>query len=70
MDMLDSEVVVNDEEENVCRFENHSHATCMVNNCQGKVAGVLFSLNYSLHQHALALDVIQVLDGWNYFRSC
>ena len=41
--------------------------TCVINYCQGKVAGVLFRLNYSIHQHALALDVIQVLDSRNYF---
>ena len=44
------------------------YATCMANSCQGKT-GVLFRL-YSIHQHALALDVIQVLDGSNYFLSC
>ena len=38
--------------------------------CKGKVNRVLFWLNYSIHQHALALDVIQVLDGRNYFQSC
>ena len=25
---------------------------------------------YSIHQHALALDVVQVLGGRNYFQSC
>ena len=44
--------------------------TCVINSCQGKVAGVLFRLNYSIHQHALALEVIQVVDGRNYFQSC
>ena len=39
------------------------HMTCMVCSCQGKVAGVI-------NQHSLALDVIQVLDGNNYFQSC
>ena len=33
-----------------------------LNSCQGKVAGVLFILNYSIHQRAPTLDVIQVLD--------
>ena len=42
----------------------------MVNSCQGKVAGALFRLNCSIHQHALPLDVKQVLDGWDYFQSC
>ena len=32
-----------------------------VNNCQGKVAGVLFGQNYLIQQNALALDVIQFL---------
>ena len=32
----------------------------MANSCQEKVAGDLFRLNYSIHQHALALKVIQV----------
>ena len=35
--------------------------TGVVNSCQGKVAGVLFRLNYSIHQHALTLDVILIL---------
>ena len=37
------------------------------------VAGVLFGLHYSIHQHALALDVIHVIhvpDGRNDFQSC
>ena len=39
--------------------------TCVV--AQGKVAGVLFRLNYSIHQYPLALDVIQAicLDAFN-----
>ena len=41
------------------------NATGVLNGCQGTDAGVLFSLNYSIHQHALALDVVQVLDGTN-----
>ena len=61
-------------EENDCRFEDRktleSHATCMMNSCQGKIAGVFFRLNDSIHQHAPALDVLQVLDGRNYFQSC
>ena len=48
----------------------YTHATNVVNSCQGKVSGVLFRLNYSIRQHLLALDVIQVLDGRNYFQSC
>ena len=48
----------------------NSHATYVVNSGQRKDTGVLFGLNYSIHQHALALDVIQVLDGRNYFQSC
>ena len=31
---------------------------------------VFFSLDYSLHEHALALDVILVLASRNYFQSC
>ena len=45
------------------------HAACLVNSCQGKDAGVLFSLNYQFI-NTLALDVIQVLDSRNYFLSC
>ena len=37
------------------------HSTCTVNSCQGKDAGVLISI----YQHALALDVVQVVDGKN-----
>ena len=37
----------------------------VVYSCQGKLAGVLFFLNYSIQQHSLTLDVIQVLDGMN-----
>ena len=42
-----------------------THVTSMVKSCQGKVAvaGVLFWLNYSIHQHALAMDVILVFLG-------
>ena len=40
------------------------HVTCVVNSCQGKDAGV-FRLNYSIYQHALAFDVIQVINGTN-----
>ena len=59
---------------NGCRFRGlrvplGTHTACVVNSCQGKVAGVLFRVNYSIHQHSLALDVIQVLDGINYFKS-
>ena len=39
------------------------NATCTVNGCQEKDAGVLFRLNYSIYQHALALEVILVSDG-------
>ena len=41
-------------------------AACLVNCCQGKDAGVLFRLNLSIHQHTLALHVIQVLDNRKY----
>ena len=44
--------------------------TYTVNSCRGKDTGVLFRLDYSIHLHALALDVIQILDGRNYFQSC
>ena len=44
--------------ENGCRFQAQRketnkdlHAACLVNSCQGKDAGVLFRLNYSIHQH-------------------
>ncbi len=45
MDVLDSEMVINDEENN-CRFEEQGkkpgyHATWLIG-CQGKVTGVLF----------------------------
>ena len=42
-----------------------AHTTCIVNIHQRKVAGVLFWLNHSIHQLALALYVIPVicLDG-------
>ena len=43
------------------------HTAFSVNCCQGKDAGVLFSLNYSIHQLTLALDVIQLLDR-NFFN--
>ena len=33
----------------------------MVNSCQGKIAGALLKNNNSIHQHALALEVIQVI---------
>ena len=39
----------------------------MTNSNLGKDVGVLFGIFYLIHQHALALDVIQVLDGGNYF---
>ena len=53
------------------RYETGSIGYLLANSCQGKVAGVLFRLNYLIHQHALAMDVIQVLDGMNYFhQSC
>ena len=32
-----------------------------------KFTGVSFIVNYSIHLHALALDVIQVPDSNNYF---
>ena len=35
-----------------------ARTSCIVNSCQGNVAGVLF---YSFHQHALALEVIHVI---------
>ena len=34
-----------------------THAAYVVNSCQGKDAGVLFGLNYSIHLHT-GLDVI------------
>ena len=43
------------------------YAACLVNSWQGKDAGVLFRLNYSIHQHT-GIDVIKVLDGRNYFQ--
>ena len=46
-----------------------THTTCMVNSSKGLVAGVLLRINYSVHKTALALGVIQVLDGRN-FQSC
>ena len=36
------------------------NATCVVNSCQENAAGVLFWQNYSIHQHALALEVIEL----------
>ena len=60
-----AEMVVTDEENG--RFEwtmkpGYLHHPCG-NSCQEKVVVVLFWINYSIHQHALALDVIQVLGG-------
>ena len=75
MDMLYLEVVVNHDED-ACIFEGLKervldlHVSCVVNSCQEMIAGFLFWLNYSLRPRALALDVIQVLDGRNYFQSC
>ena len=43
---------------------------CLVNCSLGKDAGGLFRLSYSIHQHTLTLDVIQVLDSRNYFQYC
>ena len=74
MDTLDSEMIINDDE--ACRFKDQRKrtldllATCVVNSCLGKVTRVLFRLNDSIHQPDLTLDVIQVLDGRNYFQSC
>ena len=42
-------------------IENRLHGF-MLNSCQGKDAGVLFWPNYSIHQHAVELEVIY-LDG-------
>ena len=56
-------MVVNDEEFDYGLYDQRNldlNATCVVYSCQGKVAGVLFRLNYSIHQHARALEVIQV----------
>ena len=44
------------DEENACRFEVYrkkhgSTRDLHVNSCQGMDAGVLFILNYSIHQH-------------------
>ena len=36
--------------------------------CQGKDARVLFKLNYSIYEHALALDVIKIIDGKNFAK--
>ena len=44
-----------------CTKEQDAHATSMVNSCQRKVAGVRFTLNYSILQLAPALEVIQVI---------
>ena len=41
------------------------HTTCMANSCQGKFAGALFWLNYSIYKNAQALDVVQVTDVMN-----
>ena len=38
------------------------HAIFVINSCQGKDAGIVFRLNYSII-NTLALAVIQVLDG-------
>ena len=46
------------------------HRTCMVNWCQGKVIWVFICLNFSIHQHALALNVKHVFDARKYFQSC
>ena len=35
--------------------------TSIVNSYHRKVAGILLGLNYSIHHHALALDVIKFL---------
>ena len=54
---------VNDEENGL-----NPHATYVVNtSLSRKCSCILFLLNYSIHQHALALDVIQVLNGRNLF---
>ena len=37
------------------------HVVCLRNSCQGIDTGILFKLNYSIHQ-TLALHVIQVLE--------
>ena len=37
--------------------------TSLVNSSQEKDAGILYFQNYSIYQLALALDVIQVIDG-------
>ena len=46
------------------------HTACLVNCCQGKYGGVLFRPQYSIYQHALALDMIQVFDNGSCFQSC
>ena len=40
-----------------------------LNSCQGKDAGILYRINYTLIK-TQALHVIQVLDRKNYFQSC
>ena len=34
------------------------HATCMVNRCQEKDAGIIFRLNYPIHQYSTHWDEI------------
>ena len=41
----------------------------LVNSCQGMGTGVLFRINYSIHQHT-GTECDKVLDGGNYFQSC
>ena len=64
--MLDSEMIVNDEKMAVDSVPKGKKpvdplVTCVVSSCQGQVTEILFSLTYSIHQHAVALDVIQFL---------
>ena len=39
------------------------------NCCQRKVAGVIFQTKLFISS-ACSVDMIQILDGWNYFQSC
>ena len=43
------------------------HAVCLVNSSQGKDAGVLFILNYSIHRHT-GTRMLQVLDRGTIFN--
>ena len=65
MDTPHLKMVVN-EEENGCRFDyperkQDAHTTCVVNRLPWKGCwSCFFPVNYPIHQHALALEVIQL----------